>query len=73
MEENLEDKLPEYLKHDIEMVEKYDFKTSSVYDCYLMELYASINVCMCDGIVSDEEAEELRKKYFYKNLDKGRD
>lgn len=38
-----------------------------------MELYASINVCMCDGIVSDEEAEELRKKYFDKNLDKGRD
>lgn len=65
--------MPEYLKHDIEMVEKYDFKTSSVYDCYLMELYASINVCMCDGIVSDEEAEELRKKYFDKNLDKGRD
>lgn len=55
------------------MVEKYDFKTSSVYDCYLMELYASINVCMCDRIVSDEEAEELRKKYFDKNLDKGRD
>lgn len=65
--------MPEYLKHNIEMVEKYDFKTSSVYDCYLMELYASINVCMCDRIVSDEEAEELRKKYFDKNLDKGRD
>lgn len=63
--------LPEYLKHDIEMVEKYDRKNCSVYDCYLDELWGSINSCMTDGVISPNEAEELRQKYYWKNMDKG--
>ena len=64
--------LPEYLKHDIEMVEKYDRKTSSFYDCYLDELWGSINSCLHnDNLISESQAEELREKYFWVNLDKG--
>lgn len=65
------DKLPKYLRHDIEMVEKYDRTTSTVYDCLLDELWGSINACWSDGIISDSEAEELRNKYYWNNLDKG--
>lgn len=61
------EKLPEYLKHDIEMVEKYSFKSSTVYDCYLDE----INMCWNEGIINWNEAEELRKKYYWNNLSKG--
>ena len=63
--------LPNYLKHDIEMVEKYSRKTSTVYDCYLDELWGSINSCWADGIISWNEAEVLRKKYYWNNLSKG--
>ena len=62
------EELPEYLRHDIEMVEKYDRNTSTVYDCYLCELWGSINSC---GTISPAEAEELRQKYYWKNLSKG--
>lgn len=65
------EKLPEYLRHDIEMVEKYDFKSSTVYDCYLDELWGSINMCWTEGIINWNEAEELRKKYYWNNLSKG--
>lgn len=63
--------LPQYLKKDIEIVEKFSRKTSSVYDCYLEELWGSINSCMCDGVISQAEAEELRQQYYWKNLAKG--
>lgn len=65
--------LPKYLKNDIEMVEKFSRQTSTVYDCYLGELWGSINSCMCDGVISPAEAEELRQKYYWKNLSKGLD
>lgn len=65
------EKLPKYLKHDIEMIEKYDRKTSSLYDCYLEELWGSINACMYDGVISPAEAENLRQNYYWKNLSKG--
>ena len=65
------EKLPKYLKHDIEMVEKYSFKSSTVYDCYLDELWGSINMCWNEGIINWNEAEELRKKYYWNNLSKG--
>ena len=64
-------KLPEYLRKDIEMVEKYDRTTSSVYDCYLDEVWGSINSCWADGIISLSDAEELRKKYYWDNILKG--
>lgn len=63
--------LPKYLRHDIEMVEKYDRKTSTVYDCYLDELWGSINACWADGVISWSDAEELREKYYWNNLSKG--
>lgn len=63
--------LPQYLRHDIEMVEKYDRLTSTVYDCYLDELWGSINACWADGVISLGDAEELREKYYWNNLSKG--
>lgn len=53
------------------MVEKYDRKTSTVYDCYLDELWGSINACWADGVISWSDAEELREKYYWNNLSKG--
>lgn len=73
MEEKIRKKLPKYLLKDLEMVEKYDFKTSTVYDCYLMEFYASLNMCQGEGIITMEEAKYLRDKYFFNNLEKGMD
>ncbi len=63
--------LPKYLREDIERVEKYDRSTSTVYDCFLAEVWGSINLVQTEGIVSPDDAEWLRKEYFYKNLDKG--
>ncbi|WP_177162410.1 hypothetical protein [uncultured Fusobacterium sp.] len=63
--------LPEYLKNDIEMVEKYSNATISIYDCYLDELWGSINSCLADGKITPVEAEELRQKFYWKNLSKG--
>ena len=65
-------KLPEYLKHDIKMVENYDWK-NKLYDCYLDELYGSINSCQWDGVISIEQANELREIFLYKNMSKGRE
>lgn len=71
--EDWEEQLPQYLKHDIENVEKYSFKTSTVYDCYLNEVYGSINACQWDGVISIEQADYLRKKYWEGNYEKGRE
>lgn len=72
LKKNWEENLPQYLKNDIENIEKYSFKTSDVYDCYLDELYGSINSCQWDGIISIEQADYLRKKYLEPNFNKGR-
>lgn len=72
LKESWEKNLPQYLKNDIENVEKYSFATSSMYDCYLDELYGSINSCQWDGVISIEQAEYLRKKYLDANFNKGR-
>lgn len=69
MDNILLNKLPKYLKDDIERVEKFD-RTDHFYDCYLDEVYGSINSALCDGIISIDEANYLRKHYFYDNLDK---
>lgn len=60
----LED-LPKYLRHDLEQVEKYSWKNSTVYDCLLDEVWGSINACWCDGVISWDEAEELRERYYW--------
>lgn len=41
------------------------------YDCYLDEVYGSINSALCDGAISSDEADYLRKHYFFDILDKG--
>lgn len=70
--EKWEYQLPPYLQHDIDMVEKNDFTTTNLYDCYLDELYGSINSCQWDGVISIEQADYLRKKYWEANVEKGR-
>lgn len=62
--------LPKYLRNDLILVEQYDRK-GPIYDCYLDEVYSSINSAMCDGIISLSDADNLRKVFYFDNMDKG--
>lgn len=68
--EELENRLPKYLLDDIERVKNYDRKCH-FYDCYLDEVYGSINMCQCEGIINPNEGDYLREKYYFGLLDKG--
>lgn len=70
MDKVLINKLPKYLKNDINRVMNFD-RTDPFYDCYLDEVYGSINSALCDGVISPDEANYLRKHYFFDILDKG--
>lgn len=70
MDSVLINKLPKYLKDDINRVMNFDRK-DPFYDCYLDEVYGSINSALCDGAISSDEADYLRKHYFFDILDKG--
>lgn len=37
----------------------------------LMNIYSVINSVWCDGVVSQEEADELREEYYWGNLNGG--
>ena len=58
--------LPEYLKHDIEEYKKKkDDKSCTYIDCPQDEIYGSINSAFIDGIITQEFADYLRKKYVF--------
>ena len=65
--------LPKYLQEDLDRVKKYSWDTSTLYDCYLDELYGSINSALYGDEITDEQAVYLRDKYFFGNLQQIRD
>lgn len=67
-EERFEKYMPKYLKHDIEEYMKYkDDPKCTVKDCLLDEIYGSINSAFWDGEISEEQAEYLREKYYFRH------
>lgn len=61
-----EDYLPEYLQLSIkEWLENKDDRYH--WDMYSDDLYSSINIAQHYGIISEEEANELRQKYLWNN------
>lgn len=66
-EERFEKYMPKYLKHDIEEYMKYkDDPKCMVKDCLLDEIYGSINSALWDDEISEEQAEYLRNKYYFR-------
>ncbi len=59
--------LPKYLEEDLNMVKGHTWK-DSLFDCYLGELYGSINSAYTDDLISKECADYLRDKYYFSNL-----
>lgn len=55
--------LSESLQKDLDRVKNSDIN-DSLYDCYLDELYGSINSAMVENEISKEHAAYLRKKYL---------
>lgn len=59
--------LPEYLALDLQRVKDNDW-SDSLYDCYLEELWGSINSAFYDETITPEQADYLRDKYYFSNL-----
>lgn len=67
MEEDIyEINLPKYLKDDIERVIKGRKEKSKLLDCFLDELYGSINSAYYSNEITKEQADYLRYKYLFK-------
>lgn len=56
--------LPEFLQDGIEKLKKSKRHKDSFYDCYLMEVNSSINVCEVEHIISSDQANYLRNKFL---------
>lgn len=56
--------LPEFLQEGIEKLKKSKRHKDSFYDCYLMEVNSSINVCEVEHIISSNQANYLRNKFL---------
>ena len=59
-----EKNLPEFLQDGIEKLKKAKRHKDSFYDCYLMEVNSSINVCEVEHIITSEHANYLRNKFL---------
>lgn len=57
--------LPKYLKDDIERVIKGRKDKDILLDCYLDELYGSINSAYYSDEITKEQADYLRYKYLF--------
>ena len=60
-----EKNLPEFLQIGIDKLKKAKRHKDSFYDCYLMEVNSSINVCEVEHIISSEQANYLRNKFLW--------
>lgn len=60
----LEANLPEFLQHDIDALVEGKKNQVTYIDCLLGEIYGSINAAYYDGMISEEQAVYLRKKYL---------
>ena len=57
--------LPDFLQDGIEKLKKSKRHKDSLYDCYLMEVNSSINVCEVEHIISSDQANYLRNKFLW--------
>lgn len=56
---------PEALQHDIDAYIEGEKSQASYLDCLWCELYGSINACQWGGLISQSEADTLRRKYLF--------
>ena len=59
-----EKNLPDFLQEGINNLKKAKRHKNSYYDCYLMEVNSSINVCEVEHIITSEHAAYLRNKFL---------
>ena len=57
--------LPDFLLEAISDYRKAIRKNSSLVDCYSDQLNSSINVAEVENLISKEQADRLRTRYFY--------
>ena len=60
--------LPSFLIEAINDYRKAIRKDSTLIDCYSDQLNSSINVAEVEGLISKEQADRLRRRYFWKEL-----
>lgn len=66
---HMEADLPPDLAKAIDDLEKCDPETCGHFDCMLDEVYGSINTNYHGGRITEEQAEHLRAKYVFGDLD----
>lgn len=59
-----EKNLPYFLQTGLNKLKKAKRHKDSFYDCYLMEVNSSINVCEVEHIISSDQANYLRNKFL---------
>ena len=64
--EEAKSSLPQFLLDSISEYRKSIRKNSSLVDCYLDQLNSSINVAEVEHLISKEQADRLRRRYFFK-------
>ena len=62
--EEAKSSLPQFLLDSISDYRKSIRKNSSLVDCYLDQLNSSINVAEVEHLISKEQADRLRRRYF---------
>lgn len=65
----LEKGLPESLQKALDEYIQGEKEEVSHMDCLWGELYGSINACQWDGRITKEQAEYLRKKYLFTDME----
>lgn len=56
--------LPQFLQDDINALVEGERTNSTLLDCLYCEVQASINVAFYGGMITEKEADFLRKKYL---------
>ena len=56
---------PEALQHDIDAYIEGEKNQVCYLDCLWCELYGSINACQWGGLISQAEADALRREYLF--------
>lgn len=66
--EYLELELPPYLREDIDALQEGRKKEVSYLDCLYAELMSSINIAFYDDVITEAQADYLRKKYLMQEI-----
>ena len=68
--QDYEQGLPEYLQNDLDAYKEALENGSNLLDCLWGELYGSINAAeITDGVITQEQANYLRRKYLWGEQD----